>query len=94
MLKRHTEQSVEKLTDTERAALYVLDQAQIAEWEAEYRYIEQGFSTRSLEDLQNEISFAANSTPEIRLAWEAWDMPGMEKYSFNTMMNVVLNGSK
>jgi len=81
-------------TEIEEASLYVLAQAQIAEWEAEYRYVELGFATRSLADLQNEISFTANSLPDIRGAWESWDMPGLENYSFNTMMNELLSRSE
>ncbi len=77
-------------TDAEQATLNVMAQAQIAEWEAEYRYIEQGFATRSLADLKNEISYTASLSPEITVAWIAWDMPGLETYTFNTMMNEVL----
>jgi hypothetical protein len=94
MVKRFaSDGSSVNFTETETATLYVLAQAQIAEWEAEYRYIEQGFATRSLADLQNEISFTVGLSPEIKVAWGAWDMPGLENYSFNTMMNEVLNRS-
>ena len=79
------------LTETEQATLNVLAHAQIAEWEAEYRYIEQGYATRSLSDLKNEISYTTNQMPEIRVAWPAWDMPGLESYTFNKMMNEVLS---
>jgi hypothetical protein len=95
MKKRYaSDGSAVKFTEIESATLYVLAQAQIAEWEAEYRYVEQGFATRSLTDLQNEILFTVNLSPEIRDAWKGWDMPGLEKYSFNTMMIELLNRSE
>jgi hypothetical protein len=28
--------------------------------------------------------------PEIANVWAAWDMPGLETYTFNAMMNEVL----
>jgi len=91
--KRHANKgNAASFTDIEQATLYVMAQAQIAEWEAEYRYIEQGFATRSLGDLENEIRHTVGSAPEIAEAWAAWDMPGLETYTFNTMMNEVLNG--
>jgi len=57
-------------------------------------HFEQGFSTRTLASLQQEISFTTDSFPDIRIAWEGWNMPGMESYSFNAMMNGVLHASE
>jgi len=35
-----------------------------------------------------------NGYPEIKVAWETqWNMPGMESYSFNAMMNGILHPS-
>lgn len=80
-------------TGTERSAMHAIAHAQIAEWEAEFRYIEQGFATRTLASLENEISVTTAGYPEIRVVWESWNMPGMQSYSFNAMMNRLLNPS-
>jgi hypothetical protein len=86
--------STEDLTEIEKTTLHVRAHAQIAEWEADYRYVEQGFATRSLNDLKNEISYSVALTPEIKNAWAEWDMPGLESYSFTAMMNEVLDRSE
>lgn len=81
-------------TPTERAYLTISAHGQIAEWEADFRYIELGFSTRTLEDLQLEILFTANQSPQIELAWADWNMPGLDEYAFVAMMNETLSRSE
>ena len=87
VMKRHADKGTPvTFTDAEQTTLNVTAQARIAEWEAEHRYIEQGFATRSLLDLKNENSYTSSLSPEIAVAW---DMRGLETYTFTTMLNRV-----
>jgi hypothetical protein len=74
------------LTPMAKAAAFVNANGWIAEWEADYRYIELGFATRDLEDLKVEIRQTIEAFPEMTPAWESWRLPTGTDYPFNLFM--------
>jgi hypothetical protein len=74
------------LTPMAKAAAFINANGWIAEWEADYRYIELGFTTRDLEGLKVEIRQTIEAFPEMTSAWEAWRLPIGTDYPFNLFM--------
>ncbi len=80
----------ENLTNTEKVALEVSANAQIVEWEMEYRIIQQGFSTRETISLRQEIAHDFKGRPELRAVWDRWMGSGEESYEFSQFINSII----
>jgi len=79
------------VSEQDAAVAEVLANAQIAEWEVEYRYIEQGFSTRDIETLENEIRSFSAIMP-VEAVYNAWWLSGVnDNYTFHTVMTNALD---
>ena len=81
-----------ELNEKERAASLLLADAQLAAWEIESRFIELGFTIRTLEDLESEIGSAMARNSALSAVWPLWRYPGDEVNNFYRMMNRILPG--
>jgi hypothetical protein len=80
-----------ELTDLERAAALANAEARIAAWDIEYRFMEQGFPMKTIEDFESEVARFAREGSAIRGVWPLWSYPGEDDQQFYVMMNRVLS---
>lgn len=78
------------LTEIDKAVAEVTAHLLLAEFEVEYRFIEAGFDTRSIEGIRDEVKQTTERIPEIEAIWRHWWYIPTEDHGFNKFMEDAL----